>query len=128
MSSSSFAKSYSIEIKIENLDATRINDYVFGFWSDNREVLRVLLSADVDNRLSKKLGELTAEIVDINIQLNKKVKGVKAAYIVDFVSAGTFALLRRWIEGVDEVNPADLAEIVGEAADAIVGLAGEDDS
>lgn len=110
-------------IKSDHLDGTNISELMFRFWLENKASLRGLLAADADQRLSKKLGELTSEIVEINVRYHQRDKGVKADYISDFISAGIFALLQRWINSSDDIDPSELAQIAGDAADAIGRLA-----
>ena len=117
-----FREALLAKARIEAFNPIKISDHIFSFWSENTDSLHPLLSADADNRLMKKLRELTSEIVGIYIQQNDQDVEAKAAYVADFLSGGAFALLQRWINNTEEISPHELAEIVGTAADAIRSL------
>lgn len=110
------------KMRSEEFNPTQMLNQMYSTWLDNAGALSPLLAADLDNRLLDKLRELTTEFVDIYIQRHDSVKDVRAAYVADFLSDGGFAILQRWIKNTDELSPAEIAEIIGTAAEAIAPL------
>ncbi|BFM16922.1 hypothetical protein R50073_31050 [Maricurvus nonylphenolicus] len=100
------------EIDKDDLDHHMLCQQIFTFWENNRRALELLFAADISEMLFTRHRAIISEIIGRHCEAQNKTISDKAAYIVDFVTAGSIEMLKRWLRDDEPISSSAMADIV----------------
>ena len=87
---------------------------MFSYWSQKADVIRIFLDAGVEHQFLKRIRAIFEEIEE----KVRTVEGIAPSpiipYLIDFVTGGTFMVLKRWIQEDMPIPPEMVGAVFGQ--------------
>lgn len=98
----------------KEVDLEHFGFLMFSYWAQKAEIIRIFLDAGVENDFLKRIQTIFEETDEEVRMVEELPRSPIIPYLIDFITGGTFMVLKRWIQEDMPIPPETLAVVFGQ--------------